>query len=199
MIRLALEASVRGVSLFCSRALARVSYRLASRSKLGFCAGFLLALSACADSATELHVPTPDAVSFEQNVYPVLLRDCGFPECHGNPSRFFHVYGPGRTRINPKVDRINAPATAEELTATYRRARSMLAYEDNDQGSALLLNKPLHAAHEGTDEWGNNVYQSASDPRYQVILTWARSVLPARAPLPGADAGTVASADGGLR
>lgn len=185
------------MSSFCSRAPARVSYHLRSCSKLGVYAGFLrvgclLALGACADPTTEFHVPTPDAVSFEQNVYPVLLRDCGFPDCHGNPSRFFHVYGPGRTRIKPKSELpIKAPATAEELTATYRRARSMLAYEGDEPETALLLNKPLHAAHEGTDEWGNNVYQSPNDPGYQAILKWARSVLPSSNPIPGVDAGAL--------
>jgi hypothetical protein len=175
---------VRSASGFCSRAQSR-----ASTSKLGFLAGFTLsftlALSACADATTELHVPTPDAVSFEQNVYPVLLRDCGFPDCHGNPSRFFHVYGPGRTRIKPKTELPPyAPATSEELTATYGRARSMLAYEGDDFDSSLLLNKPLHAAHEGRDEWGNNVYPNESAPGYQAILTWARSTLPAPATPP---------------
>jgi hypothetical protein len=118
-------------------------------------------------------------LTFAANVYPVLLRDCGFPECHGNPERFFHVYGPGRTRTKPKTELlIFAPALSEELTATYRRARSMLAYEGSAIGSSLLLNKPLNGAHEGQDEWGNNVYQSANDPGYQTLLAWALSTLP---------------------
>jgi hypothetical protein len=137
----------------------------------------LLLLSACADATTELHVPTPDERSFELTVYPVLLRDCGFPECHGNPQRFFHIYGPGRTRAKPKAELpLNAAPTGEELTATYRRARSMLAYEGSSLEKSLLLTKPLDAAHEGHDEWGNNVYRNASEPGYQALLAWARSM-----------------------
>ncbi len=152
-------------------------------------------------------MPTPDAQSFEQNVYPILLRDCGFPgECHGNPQRFFHVFGPGRTRARPEPQtKLNDPATGEELTATYRRARSMLAHEEGtDIENCLLLDKPRDGAHEGRDEWGNNVYLSANDPSYQVLLAWARSMLPASAPAP--DAGRVnppappaATADAGVR
>lgn len=135
----------------------------------------MLVVSACADATTELRVPTPDAQTFELTVYPVLLRDCGFPECHGAPERFFRVYGPGRLREKPKEETaVNSPVTSAELTATYKRARSMLAYEGNIE-SSLLLQKPLGSGHEGVDEWGNNVYQSASDPGFQVLLAWARS------------------------
>jgi hypothetical protein len=160
-----------------------------------------LALSACADATTELHVPTPDVQSFELSVYPVLLRDCGFSECHGNPERFFHVYGPGRTRAKPKAElSLNAPATSEELTTTYRRARSMLAYEGSALEHAALLRKPLDGGHEGRDEWGNNVYQSVNDPGYQVLLKWALAA--SRAPFASganfADSGA-SSGDAGTR
>jgi hypothetical protein len=149
---------------------------------LGLGTACVLASSACADATTELHAPTPDVQSFELNVYPVLLRDCGFPECHGNPERFFHVYGPGRTRAKPKEELpVSAPPTAEELTATYRRARSMLAYEGSAFENASLLRMPLDGGHEGLDEWGNNVYRSANDPGYQILLKWARSVQPVSA------------------
>jgi hypothetical protein len=163
------------VSLFSTPVKLRVG--ATSLCLTGFVACLAASLvSACADSTTEFNVPTPNVKSFEQNAYPVLLRDCGFPECHGNPQRFFHVYGPGRTRGKPKEQLpVSAPATAEELTETYHRARSMLAYEGSAIESSLLLNKPLDAAHEGTDEWGNNVYASAQDPSYQVLLAWARS------------------------
>jgi hypothetical protein len=169
-----LRAKLRVSRWFCRRPAPRASALLV----IGWVAGSH-ALAACADPTTELHVPTPDAQSFEQTVYPILLRDCGFPgECHGNPERFFHVYGPGRMRARPET-KINMPVTGEELTATYRRARSMLAHEGSDVTDCLLLNKPLDAAHEGRDEWGYNVYRSANDPSYQTLLGWARSMLPA--------------------
>jgi hypothetical protein len=91
-------------------------------------------------------------------------------------------------RARAETNLVRAPVTGEELTATYRRARSMLAHEEGTSiENCLLLDKPRDGAHEGRDEWGNNVYLSASDPSYQVLLTWARSMLPAPAP----DAGRV--------
>ena len=75
-----------------------------------------------------------------RDVYPVLLRDCAFSECHGSEERFFRIYGPGRARLLPDAVP-DDPPTQDELILSYDRARSMLAgptYED-----ALLLRKPL--------------------------------------------------------
>jgi hypothetical protein len=133
-------------------------------------------LGACADPDVEVRLPSPDPTSFEVSVYPVLLRDCGFPACHGDTRRFFRVFGPGRTRYRPRAETpLFAPATAEELTASYDRARSMLVTEGSVLNSALLQ-KPLNAGHGGDDEWGQNVYWRADDPSYQAILRWALSV-----------------------
>lgn len=133
-------------------------------------------LGACADTDVEVLLPSPDPVSFEISVYPVLLRDCGFPACHGDTRRFFRVFGPGRTRYRPREETgVFAPTTAEELTASYDRARSMLATEGNILNSALLQ-KPLNVGHGGDDEWGQNVYWREDDPNYQAILRWALSM-----------------------
>jgi hypothetical protein len=132
------------------------------------------AFTACADPTTELHLPSPDPAVFEEKVYPVLLRDCGFPACHGDNRRFFRVFGPGRTRYRAETKPFVA-ATGEELQDAYDRARSMLT---NDEGveHALLLRKPLAAEHAGVDEWGQNVYRSETDPGYAIIAKWARAV-----------------------
>ena len=111
---------------------------------------------------------------FEEKVYPVLLRDCGFPECHGNPHRFFRVFGPGRQRYRPGETPLFAPATSEEIKASYYRARSMLANEEGID-HAPLLRKPFKAKHQGVDEWGANVYRSETDPGFVVLSSWARS------------------------
>ncbi len=103
----------------------------------------------------------------------MLLRDCGFPACHGNPSRFFRVFGPGRTRYEPDTA-LFAPATAEELELTYYRARSMLTHEGSIE-QATLLRKPLYAGHKGVDAWGVNVYQSRRDPGYATLAAWAET------------------------
>lgn len=113
-------------------------------------------------------------------MYPVLMRDCGFPECHGNPERFLRLYGPGRLRLDPETP-LFSEVTGDELRNSYDRARSMLA-TNGDLTTAPLLRKPLATAvsnegHKGTDNWGRDVYQSASDPNFQILLSWARTAV----------------------
>jgi hypothetical protein len=135
---------------------------------------FVSAITACADATAELSLPSPSKRQFEEQVYPLLLRDCGFPACHGDTRRFFRVFGPGRTRYRLETKPFD-PATAEEIEASYYRARSMLANEDGIEHTPLLR-KPLHAEHGGVDEWGNNVYRTETDSGYVALFSWARSV-----------------------
>lgn len=128
-----------------------------------------------------MEVPAPDVAQFALEAYPVLLRDCGFPACHGAPDRFFRIYGPGRTRLLPDTPPF-APATADELSQSYARARSMLASQTSVL-DAPLLRKPLARAaggakHRGDDKWGQNVYASTEDPGYVAVRTWALSHQP---------------------
>jgi len=122
--------------------------------------------------------PAADYAAFEATVYPVLLRDCAFSECHGGEHRFFHVYGPGRERLDPTLEPTD-PATADEIMLSYQRAVSMLA-TDADVTQSLFLTKPLEAGaggqgHKGIDALGRNVYASASDASYQALRAWALS------------------------
>jgi hypothetical protein len=142
--------------------------------QLALFAGFALA-SACGDTTIKLRVPAPDAAEFELSVYPVLLRDCGFPACHGDTGRFFRVFGPGRVRYRPETGLFDEP-TSEELELAYERARSMLANENGLQNSALLR-KPYKGGHKGLDEWGNNVYRELTEPGYTALVEWARTAL----------------------
>jgi hypothetical protein len=52
----------------------------------------VLACTACSVDNPSLELPSPNVEEFAADVYPVLLRDCGFPACHGNPERFFRVF-----------------------------------------------------------------------------------------------------------
>lgn len=139
-----------------------------------------VALSSCTYEQADLSVPRPDEQLFEQEVYPILLRDCAFYACHGNTDRFLRVFGPGRTRISSKLENFD-PATADEIHHSYERARSMLQGVE-DVADSLLLRKPLDSAaggagkgHEGTDLWGHNVYRSKDDVAYVKLAAWARS------------------------
>ncbi len=134
------------------------------------------ALVGCTNADGELAVPSPNPVAFRTKVYPILLADCGFPACHGDPRRFFTVFGPGRTRLNATTGPFD-PATADELAQTYTRARSMLLSPDGVRRSPLLR-KPLAVAaggagHRGDDLWGASVFASKSDPRFQTLFFWA--------------------------
>ncbi len=138
--------------------------------------GLALFLSGCAESGEALLLPAVDPTVFEATVYPVLLSDCGFPACHGNPDRFFAVYGPGRRRLSSSTLPYD-PATPEELALTFTRARSMLV-DPEGPAKAPLLRKPLAvkaggAGHGGDDPWGEPIFQTKQDPRYKALFFWA--------------------------
>lgn len=146
------------------------------RATLSLLLVVVTALAACTDPTTDLTIPAADPTVFRTSVYPLLLRDCGFPACHGNPNRFFSVFGPGRVRLDPKTG-LYDPATPYELAHSYTRARSMLLSPDGP-ASSLLLRKPIPlaqggAGHKGNDPWGNTVYPNVDDPRFVVIYRWA--------------------------
>jgi hypothetical protein len=134
-----------------------------------------LVLAGCTPAHGGVVLPHPDPVVFETTVYPILLADCAFGGCHGDPARFFRVHGPGRTRLDPATAPY-APATAEEIALAYTRAVSMLV-DDRGARSSLLLRKPLAVAaggagHRGEDAWGANLYLTKQDPRWQTLFFW---------------------------
>lgn len=136
----------------------------------------LLGPTACVGDPEPAGPPDVSRAAFEDRVYPILVRDCGFPACHGNPDRFFRVYGPNRLRIDDELE-LDAPATTLEIDATYDRARSMLASAESPEES-LLLRKPLEvdvggAAHLGIDEMGRDVYPDREHASWIALLEWA--------------------------
>lgn len=115
-------------------------------------------------------MPAPDWDAFVREVYPILLRDCGFERCHGASARPFHVYGPGRHRWEPDDDPFD-PVREQELWISYQRARSMLV---DGPGGPLLLRKVLPGGgHAGLDRHGASVYGDRDDPSYRVLASWA--------------------------
>jgi hypothetical protein len=142
---------------------------------LAVATSFVLA-SACGVEAKPLRLATPDLNRFANEAYPVLLRDCGFPACHGATDRFFRVFGPGRTRFMPAMNADPGdPATSDEISQSYDRARSMI--DAKNPPRSLLLRKSLAseaggAGHKGVDLLGRNVYASTADPNYQIVRAW---------------------------
>jgi hypothetical protein len=132
--------------------------------------------TACAVEPTTLDIPNADPKVFEEKVYPVLLADCGFNTCHGNPERFFSVFGPGRARLDPMTGAFDPP-TPSELAHSYARAESMLIGPRGPR-SSLLIRKPVPiaqggAGHKGDDLWGGTVYDTVDDPHFVTIYSWA--------------------------
>lgn len=126
-------------------------------------------LVTCEAPPTEL--PGPSYTQFRDQVYPVLLRDCGFVQCHGDDARFFALFGPGRTRLDAATD-IFDPATKDELEFAYQSARGMLT-SDRGVYASPLLSKPLEGhSHGGLDNFGRNVWHE-DDPAWQTLAQWA--------------------------
>jgi hypothetical protein len=135
-----------------------------------------LLLSACGVDPSPLRLASPDKAQFVATAYPILLRDCGFPACHGAQDRFFRIYGPGRSRLAPTADADPGdPETDAEVSQSYERARSMI--DARHPQESLLLRKPLEsqaggAGHKGVDAYRRNVYLTVQDPRYQALRNW---------------------------
>lgn len=128
--------------------------------------------SGCDDAVRE--VPAPDREGFRRTVYPVLLRDCAFSGCHGDPRRPLFVAGPGRVRLDPDMD-LYEPPTAEEVDRAYDRARALLLRE-GDEPPPLLHKPGPEAAHVGRDAAGDNVYMHDDDPGLLALRAWAEGL-----------------------
>lgn len=153
----------------------------ASKVVLAGCLPLIAALGVgCGNVDADPPLAAPDRAMFDAQVWPILVRDCGFGACHGSEPRFFRVVGPGHERLDLST-RITDPATDAELQFSYDRARSMLDADAPSDSS--LLRKPLEVAaggsgHAGTDSFGRNVYRTADDPNFQVLVRWAAGVAP---------------------
>ncbi len=120
-------------------------------------------------------VPRPSYDEFRADIYPLLLRDCGFNLCHGNPDRYYQVFGPGRMRLSDDVELLD-DATEEEIEHSYDRARAMLLTRSNVMATPLLR-KPLEGGgHAGLDDDGRNVYATPEDPDFVRLAEWAQGL-----------------------
>lgn len=163
------------------RPVTRPSRAWAWLSKWAVVLGLAMAGAAgqgCAEGNRAFEVAAPERDVFEAEVWPVLVRDCGFPACHGDPVRFFYVAGPGHARLDAGVE-LDEPVTEAELQRSYDRARSLVNPRDPEQSQ--LLTKPLEveaggALHEGTDSFGRDVYRDADAEGYRILRDWVLSI-----------------------
>jgi len=144
---------------------------------------FACACAGCADSQPEGSSVKRQFQPFQREVYPVLLRDCAFPACHGDPERFFRVFGPGRVRLAGETTipgALDIP-TGDELALSYSLALSMI--DPDDPAASPLLQKPLAveaggAGHFGVDPYDRDVYRTAQDSGFVTLSRWVRSEPP---------------------
>lgn len=144
--------------------------------------GAALWLCSCVQGEHEVFASAPNTLRFANEVYPILLRDCGFPQCHGDVRRPLLIVGPGRTRLDPRPAEVDPadvlyPVQSAELQLSYERTRSMLT-RLSTQEDYLLLRKPLGkrgggVRHGGVDTLGQDVYRSRDDPAWQTLQAWA--------------------------
>src|SRR5690242_12284627 len=127
--------------------------------------GLSLLTAACAEQPQKASFAKRSFPQFQDEVYPVLLRDCGFPACHGAAGRFFRVWGPGRVRLpgaTSTPEAFDLPTIAE-LSATQALALSMI--DARSPARSPLLRKPLAveaggAGHFGVDRYGRDIYRT---------------------------------------
>jgi hypothetical protein len=141
-------------------------------------AGAVVASAGCAKSSDGWQRPQRSFQLFQSDVVPVLLRDCAFPTCHGSSQRFFRVWGPGRTRLDPTTREFD-PLTPNEAIQSYQLAVSMV--DANAPSRSLLLRKPLAVAaggarHLGEDKFGRNLYRTVNASGYLTIARWVLAV-----------------------
>ena len=118
----------------------------------------------------------PDPIRFAAEIYPVLLRDCAFAACHGDPVRPLFVPGPGRVRLDPSRALLDPP-TEDELLRAYDRARGLVELEvgraSDEEELPLLLHKTrAGAAHRGRDDHGRNIYEDPRADGFAALLDW---------------------------
>ena len=135
---------------------------------------FGLGVAACNSDTDGFELAETSRPQFEKEVYPVLLRDCAFHNCHGGEKRFFRVWGSARARLDEHTKAL-AETQPMEIELSYTRALAMI--DVDDPGASELLRKPLApalggAGHLGTDMFGRNVFEALDDPDYLVLATW---------------------------
>src|SRR5262245_44206794 len=99
-----------------------------------------LGCAACANDPQGWQQPERSFMQYRTEVFPVLLRDCGFHTCHGSSERFFRIWGPGRARMNPATRAFDI-TTGPEISTGYQLVLSMVDARHPER--SLILRKPL--------------------------------------------------------
>lgn len=133
-----------------------------------------LAFAACADVANApITEAALDETVFRCKAEPVLVAQCSYNACHGQPESALRVYALGKLRADPPADSI---ALAEPLTPAEEHANFLSAVGFATNGVApvdnWLLRKPLPPGAGGYEHAGGAIYVGTGDPNYVALFQW---------------------------
>ncbi len=158
--------------------------RTSSRADALMAAAALLSGLGCiTDTGETLFLAVGDQELFELEVQPALAEGCGNPSCHGNQQRPLELYSVHQHRDDASLIHRDEPLSEPELVANMQRAAAFLIEVDRAEDSPLLT-KPLAPAAGGAEHEGNVQFEDRQEPGYQVLHSWAQSVLAGTEELP---------------
>ena len=150
------------------------------------------ALSGACSAVSEGPAPDPtaslDQETFRCAVEPVLVRDCSFLACHGNPGLALRVYSIGKLRdpgvADDDIDIATLAGRAQLLTAGAACGQKSDEHHANFLSAAglafggvapednLLVRKPLPTEDGGYEHVGGAIFTGTGDPRVVAIRDW---------------------------
>lgn len=97
--------------------------------------------------------------------------------CHGDPDRYYTLYGRNRLRIDEEDESLRNAFLTEQERATNFAATRVLTDPDHPEDSVLLRKALDQEAggwyHRGAVIFGQgDVFLDPDEPDYQVILSW---------------------------
>ena len=135
-----------------------------------------LAQAACTTLANDtVEDPTTglNETVFKCKVEPILVAQCSYNACHGNPLSALRVYSIGKLRAVPPtdLDAAASPLSNAEHHANYLSAAGFAALTDLPANN-WLLRKPLPPNDGGYEHKGGAIYTGPADPQYAAITQW---------------------------
>lgn len=114
-----------------------------------------------------------DEAVFDCNVQPILVRQCSYQACHGQPGTALRVYSPGKLRgfVPQNLDDLQSALGSDEIHANFLSATGFAATASDPAQNYLLL-KPLPSSAGGYEHAGGAIYTGTSDPQYVAIHAW---------------------------
>jgi hypothetical protein len=117
-----------------------------------------------------------DEPFFRCRVQPILTKSCSTLACHGDPARYYKIFGRNRLRLGGSED--ERGATMKEVERTFNLTSSKAQVDRDNPAESMLLLKPLDVAaggvyHGGATRYGQgDVFLTRDDADYAVLEQW---------------------------